>query len=58
MKIIFKTKQRKSITITPDDDLDIHELMDIIYNSLKSLTYSDSVILMGLNQLKQDIECE
>jgi hypothetical protein len=58
MKIIFKTKQRKSTTITPDDDLDIHELMDIIYNSLKSLTYSDSVILNGLNQLKQDIECE
>ena len=58
MRIVFETDERKFTVKTPDDDLDIHELMDIIYNSLKSLTYSDSVILNGLNQLKEDIECE
>lgn len=56
MKIIFKTKERKSTTITPDDDLDINELMQIIYDSLKGLTFSDEVILYGLKELIETIE--
>lgn len=56
MRIVFETDERKVSTRTPNDDLDIHELMDIIYNSLKGLTFNDEVILMGLKQLIEEIK--
>ena len=56
MKIVFETDERKVTVITPDDDLDISELMQIIYDSLKGLTFSDTVILYGLKELIETIE--
>ena len=56
MKIVFETDERKITVRTPDDDLDIHELMQIIYDSLKGLTFSDDVILYGLKELIETIE--
>lgn len=58
MRIVFETDERKVTTRTPNDDLDIYELMDIIHNSLKGLTFNDEVILMGLEQLIEEIKCE
>lgn len=56
MRIVFETDKRKVTVRTPDDDLDISELMQIIYDSLKGLTFSDTVILYGLKQLIETIE--
>jgi len=56
MKIVFETDERKVTVRTPDDDLDISELMQIIYDSLKGLTFSDTVILYGLKELIETIE--
>lgn len=56
MKIVFETDERKVTVRTPDDDLDISELMQIIYDSLKGLTFSDTVILYGLKELIKTIE--
>lgn len=56
MKIVFETDERKVTVRTPDDDLDISELMQIIYDSLKGLTFSDTVILYGLKELTETIE--
>ncbi|CAB4148404.1 hypothetical protein UFOVP532_6 [uncultured Caudovirales phage] len=56
MRIVFETDERKVSVRTPDDDLDIHELMQIIYDSLKGLTFSDTVILYGLKELIETIE--
>lgn len=56
MRILFETDERKITVRTPDDDLDISELMQIIYDSLKCLTFSDKVILYGLKELKETIE--
>jgi len=56
MKIVFETDERKVKTMTPDDDLNIHELLQIVYDSLKGLTFSDKVILVGLEQLIEDIK--
>lgn len=58
MKIVFETDERKITVRTPDDDLDIHELMQIIYDSLKGLTFSDTTILNGLKELIEEIKCE
>ena len=56
MRIVFETDERKVTVWTPDDDLDISELMQIIYDSLKGLTFSDTVILYGLKELIETIE--
>lgn len=56
MRIVFETDERKVSIKTPDDDVDIHELMQIIYDSLKGLTFSDEVILYGLKELIETIE--
>ena len=56
MRIVFETDERKVTVRTPNDDLDIHELMQIIYDSLKGLTFSDEVILYGLKELIETIE--
>lgn len=56
MRIVFETDERKVTVRTPDDDLDISELMQIIYDSLKGLTFSDTVILYGLKELTETIE--
>jgi len=56
MRIVFETDERKVTVRTPDDDLDISELMQIIYDSLKGLTFSDTVILYGLKELIETIE--
>ena len=56
MRIVFETDERKVTVRTPDDDLDISELMQIIYDSLKGLTFSDDVILYGLKELIETIE--
>lgn len=56
MRIVFETDERKVTVRTPDDDLDISELMQIIYDSLKGLTFSDEVILYGLKELIETIE--
>ena len=56
MRIIFETDERKVSVRTPDDHLDIHELMQIIYDSLKGLTFSDTTILNGLKELIETIE--
>ena len=56
MRILFETDERKITVRTPDDDLDISELMQIIYDSLKCLTFSDKVILYGLKELIETIE--
>lgn len=56
MRIVFETDERKVTVRTPDDDLDISELMQIIYDSLKGLTFSDTVILNGLKELIETIE--
>ena len=56
MRIVFETDERKVTTRTPNDDLNIHEMLEIIYNSLKGLTFNDEVILMGLEQLIEEIE--
>ena len=56
MKIVFETDERKVTVRTPNDDLDISELMQIIYDSLKGLTFSDTVILYGLKELIETIE--
>ena len=58
MRIVFETDERKVTVRTPDDDLDINELMQIIYDSLKGLTFSDKTILMGLEQLIEERKCE
>ena len=58
MRIVFETDERKVTTRTPKDDLDIHEMMDIIYSSLQGLTFSNKTILMGLEQLIEEIKCE
>ena len=58
MRIVFETDERKITVRTPDDDLDIHELMQIIYDSLKGLTFSDTTILNGLKELIEEIKCE
>lgn len=58
MRIVFETDERKVTVRTPDDDLDISELMQIIYDSLKGLTFSDTVILYGLKELIETIEEE
>ena len=58
MRIVFETDERKVTTRTLKDDLDIHELMDIIHNSLKGLTFNDEVVLIGLEQLIEEIKCE
>lgn len=56
MRIVFETYERKVTVRTPNDDLDISELMQIIYDSLKGLTFSDTVILYGLKELIETIE--
>ena len=56
MRIVFETDERKVTVRTPDDDLDISELMQIIYDSLKGLTFNDEVILYGLKELIETIE--
>jgi hypothetical protein len=56
MRIVFETDERKVTVRTTDDDLDISELMQIIYDSLKGLTFSDTVILYGLKELIETIE--
>lgn len=56
MRIVFETDERKVTVRTPNDDLDISELMQIIYDSLKGLTFSDEVILYGLKELIETIE--
>lgn len=56
MRIVFETDERKVTVRTPNDDLDISELMQIIYDSLKGLTFSDTVILYGLKELIEIIE--
>lgn len=56
MRIVFETDERKVTVRTPDDDVDIHELMQIIYDSLKGLTFSDTTILNGLKELIETIE--
>ena len=56
MRIVFETDERKVTVRTPNDDLDISELMQIIYDSLKGLTFSDTVILYGLKELIETIE--
>lgn len=56
MRIVFETDERKVTTRLPNDDLDIHELMQIIYDSLKGLTFSDTTILNGLKELIETIE--
>lgn len=56
MKIVFETDERKVTVRTPNDDLDISELMQIIYDSLKGLTFSDTTILYGLKELTETIE--
>jgi hypothetical protein len=56
MRIVFETDERKVTVRTPDDDLDISELMQIIYDSLKGLTFSDTTILNGLKELIETIE--
>ena len=56
MRIVFETDERKVTVRTPDDNLDISELMQIIYDSLKGLTFSDTVILNGLKELIETIE--
>ena len=56
MRIVFETDERKVTVRTPDDNLDISELMQIIYDSLKGLTFSDTVILYGLKELIETIE--
>lgn len=53
MKIVFETDERK-VKVNVSDDADIYELMDIIYDVLKGLTYSDEVILNGFKQLIQE----
>jgi hypothetical protein len=56
MKVIFETQARKTEIKTEDDDADIYELMNILYDSLKAMTFSDQVILNGLKHLKKEIE--
>ena len=56
MRIVFETDERKVTVRTLNDDLDIHELMQIIYDSLKGLTFSDTTILYGLKELIETIE--
>jgi hypothetical protein len=56
MKVIFETQERKIEIRTEDDDSDIFELMDILHDSLKALTYDDHVILNGLKYLIKEIK--
>ena len=56
MRIVFETDERKVTTRLPKDDLDINEMMDIIYSSLQALTFSNTTILYGLKGLIETIE--
>lgn len=56
MRIVFETDERKVTTRLPNDDLDINEMMDIIYSSLQALTFSNTTILNGLKELIETIE--
>lgn len=56
MRIVFETDERKVTTRLPKDDLDINEMMDIIYSSLQALTFSNTTILNGLKELIETIE--
>ena len=58
MRIVFETDERKITVRLPKDDLDIHEIIDVVYSSLQGLTFSNKTILMGLEQLIEEIKCE
>lgn len=53
MRIVFETDKIK-IKVNAPDGVNIYELTEIVYDILKGLTYSDEVILKGLNKLIQE----